>query len=1095
VHGLASYDLFEEIGRGGMGVVYRARQLHLDRIVALKMILLGDGAGAEELRRFREETAALASLQDANIVQIYEVGEDGGRPFFSLEYVDGGNLQEKLKEGLFSVAKAIAILEILARAVHHAHEHGIIHRDLKPSNVLLTKEGVPKITDFGLSKRQAADSSDRTRSGALLGTPAYMAPEQAEGKISAVGRPADIYALGAILYEMLSGRPPFQGDAPLQVLAQVRSEEPVPPSRLRHQLQRDVETICLKCLAKEPAKRYADARALAEDLRRHAEGRPICARPVGRVERLWRWCRRNPALASTGALAAFLVLAVAVVSTLFAVYQSKALKESLDQRNQLARTNEDLERTDEERRRFTRMSALLTVDQALNLAEEGYANRGLVLLAHSLRLAPPEDEELRYAIRRNLGAWRGQVHPLRAVFPWEADAVGAASPGGRIALMQDGEGTAKVWDLFTGLPCGQPLRHEGPIRHAAFSDDGKFVLTGSDDKTARLWEVGSGRPAGPLLRQTRAVERVALSPDGLTALTFSDLGTAQLWAARTGQPLGPPLRHEGRIYSVVFSPDSQVVLTAGEDHTARLWAVETGQPLPPPLPHKDRVTWATFSPNGQMVVTASGDKTARLWAAVTRQPLGPPLPHNAWVMVAMFHPDGKTVFTGSDDGLAQQWDAATGQPVRPPLRHQDAVSTLAFSGDGRVLLTGSRDNTARLWDLARGKPLGSPLQHPWHVQGGTMSRDGHSVLTMEGPEHAARRWAVTPAASSKTVVEQLGILASLGLSPDGRCFATASENGTARLWDAVTGQSLGPWLRHPDKVWAAAVGGDGGVLVTGCVNGTAQLWNSQTGEPLGPPLHHDAEIDGVAVSPDGKTVLTGCYDGKVRLWEAATGKPAGPSLAHPNQIHGVAFSPDGKVIATACEDGKARLWDAATSQLLAALPNAPLWSGVGGTAIACVAFGWDSRMLVTGGYDWKARLWDVNTGKPVGAPLSHQGVVYGVAFSADGKTLATASADQTARLWDTATGKPVGPPMRHAGRLHGVAFAADGKSVLTACEDGTVQRWQIPAPVPGDVDRVVLWSQVITALELDSNGGLRALEAAAWRERRRRLNELGGPPN
>jgi WD40 repeat protein len=1092
-HGLGSYELLEEIGRGGMGVVYRARQLHLDRIVALKMTLLGDCAGAEEVRRFRDEAAALASLQDANIVQIYEVGEDDGRPYFSLEYVDGGNLEQKLKEGLVTVAKAVAILETVARAVHRAHEHGIIHRDLKPSNILLTREGVPKITDFGLSKRQTAAAAERTRSGALLGTPAYMAPEQAEGKTGAIGRPADIYALGAILYEMLSGRPPFQGENPLQVLAQVRSEEPIPPGRLRPQLPRDVETICLKCLAKEPARRYADALALAEDLRRYVEGRPISARPAGRAERLWRWCRRNPALASTAALAATLMLAVAVVSTAFAIYQSTALEE-------LARTNEDLKHTDEQRLRFMRMSTLQTVDQALSLAEEGYANRGLVLLAHSLRLVPPADEELLRAIRRNLGAWRAEVHSLTAIFPRVLDLRERPNQDGWMVLTENGEDTAQLWDVATGLAHGQALRHEARVRFAAFSDDGKFVLTGSDDKTARLWEVAGGRPAGPALRHAKAVERVQLSHDGLTALTFIGPRTAQLWAARTGQPLGAPLHHEGNIHTAFFSPDSRIVLTAGEDNAACLWAADTGQPLPPPLVHKDYVVFASFSHNGQMIVTASKDKSARVWNAATKQPLGPALLHNDWLSIAIFHPDGKTVFAGGNDRLVQQWDVATGQRVGPPMRHRDDVLSLQISDDGRVIVTGGRDHTAQLWDLATRKPFGSPLQHPGLVGWAGMSHDGHSVITTgmghAVPDVTSRFWAISPAVSSKIVVEQLGTLACLGLSPDGRCLVTASENGTVGLWGANSGKPLGPLLRHPDKVWAAAVAGDGCVLVTGCVNGIAQLWNSQNGEPLGPPLRHGAEIDGVAISPDGKTVLTGCYDGKAQLWEAVTGRPAGPPLPHPDKIHGVAFSPDAKLIGTACQDGKARLWDPATGQLLTALPSGtPLWSGVGVPELACLAFSPDSRMLVTGGYDYRARLWDVNTGKPLAIPLPHEDTVYGVAFSADGKTVATASADKTARLWDVVTGKPLGPAMRHAGRLHGVAFEADGKSILTACEDGTVQRWAVPTVVLGDVDRVILWSEVISGLELDANGGLRALDTDAWRERKRQLAALGGPPD
>jgi serine/threonine protein kinase len=305
------YEILGELGRGGMGVVYMARQLRLKRVVALKMILAGLHAGVDAVARFRTEAEAVARLQHPHFVQIYEVGEADGRPYCALEYVDGGSLATRLAGTPLTPHQAARLIETLAMAMQAAHERGIVHRDLKPANVLLTRDGQPKITDFGLAK-QLDTVQGQTRSGAIVGTPSYMAPEQAGGQSKEVGPAADIYALGAILYEMLTGRPPFQAATALDAVRRVLGEEPVPPSRVNVLLPRDLETICLKCLQKEPQRRYASAAALADDLRRFQTGEPILARPVGRWEQLRRWCRHNPALAALVGLSAVSVLLLAV---------------------------------------------------------------------------------------------------------------------------------------------------------------------------------------------------------------------------------------------------------------------------------------------------------------------------------------------------------------------------------------------------------------------------------------------------------------------------------------------------------------------------------------------------------------------------------------------------------------------------------------------------------------------------------------------------------------------------------------------------------------------------------------------------------------
>jgi tetratricopeptide (TPR) repeat protein len=347
------YQVLEELGRGGMGVVYKARQIGLDRVVALKMILAGACAGPEDRARFRTEAEAIARLQHPHIIQIHEVGEYAGRPFYSLEFCPGGSLERKLAGTPLPPQEAAALTEQLARAMAAAHQKGVIHRDLKPANVLLAEDGTPRISDFGLAKR--LDATGQTGTGAVLGTPSYMAPEQAAGQGRVVGPAADVYALGAILYELLTGRPPFRAATPLDTVFQVLSDEPVPPRRLQPKVPRDLEIICLKCLQKEPHRRYGSAEALADDLRRFLDGQAITARPVSSIERAWRWCRRNPIVAALAAAVVVSLLAGIGTATLFAVRawagekQARAEKQRADEEAVAARRQEQL--AQEQRRR------------------------------------------------------------------------------------------------------------------------------------------------------------------------------------------------------------------------------------------------------------------------------------------------------------------------------------------------------------------------------------------------------------------------------------------------------------------------------------------------------------------------------------------------------------------------------------------------------------------------------------------------------------------------------------------------------------------------------------------------------------------------
>jgi WD40 repeat protein len=1062
------YEIVRELGAGGMGIVYLARQVGLKRRVALKMVLAGAHADAEQLERFHFEAEAAARLHHPNIVEIYEIGAREGCPYFSLEYVDGGTLAQRLTGQPHPARRAAELIHTLARAVHDAHQHGIIHRDLKPANVMLTADGVPKITDFGLAKQLDADAR-QTQTGTILGSPCYMAPEQALGKVREVGPATDVYALGAILYELLTGVPPFRADTALDTLQQLLVDEPVRPGRRRPGIPRDLETICLKCLEKAPHRRYATADALVDDLNRFLNYESIKARPLGVPARLWRWCRRKSSLAAALGLAAAAVLVAVGIAVRFAVYQYHAA----------ARLADLLAEVQAGQRQNERLAANLAYEHGQALCEQGDVGQGLLWLVRGLGTAGQADAvRLQDALRANLAGWRSRLHTLAV--RWEHAAplhAVAVSPDGRTVLTGGEDGLARTWEAATGRPVGPTFRHPVRVGAVAFSPDGRAVLLGCDDRTARLWDARTGRPLAPPLRHALGVDAVAFSPDGRTVATGCADGAARLWDARTGQALGRPMRHDNRVVAVAFSPDHRVVLTASWDRTARLWDARTGQPLGPPLAHDEWVVAVAFSPDGRIAVTGCYDRTARLWDVATRRPIGKPLPHLHCVSSVAFSPDGRTLLSGCLDATARLWDAHTGQPIGSLLRHPHIVSAVAFGRDGRSVVTVGFDKTVRVWRIARADAR--VLSHAGFIRQATFSPDGGTILSAS-MDRTARLWDARTGRPRGAAMIHQGAIEAVAFSPDGRAVVTGSFDKTARLWDARTGQPLGPALGHDDGIDAVAFSPDGRTVATGSNDHTARLWDAATSRPLGAPLRHGEQVKAVAFSPDGRAVATASYDRTARLWDARTGSPLGPPLRHRDWVTSVAFSPDGRAVLTASADMTAQLWDAATGRPL----GAPL-RHQGPVSVA--VFGTDGRTVITGGWDRTARLWDAATAAPMHVPMHHLGTLRASAMSPDGRLVLTGSYDRTAQLWDKLTGKPIGPAFRHENQVWFVAFSPDGRTVLTGGQENVARLWSVPPPLRAAPDAIELELQVASGMELADEGTARILTTSAWQERRSRL--------
>jgi WD40 repeat protein len=1062
---LGRFELGPELGRGGCGLVFLAHDPLLGREVAVKVPRAEILATPGWRDRFLREARAAAGLDHPNVVPVYEAGEVGPVCFLVSAYCPGPTLAAWVEQqrGPVPVRTAAGLVAALADGVQHAHGRGVLHRDLKPSNVLLEPlppgtapppDGLaftPRLTDFGLAKLlQEGATTDQTRTGAVLGTVNYMAPEQAAGRSRQVGPTADVYALGAILYELLTGRPPFQGETELDTLRQVRDEESVPIRRLRSAVPRDLETVCLKCLEKEPARRYATVGALADDLRRFLAGEPIRARPPGPAGRVGRWARRNPALAAASGLAAASLAAVVALAIGFAASQADAV----------ARIQHEQQQTKAALALAERRSALLAYDRGLSLCEQGQVGPGMLWLARSLesvgKLPPADAADLEGPARANLAAWRRELMPRRGIFAHDEKGVRAVAycADGRIIATAGWRGTARFWDAATGGPrggsLGDPWAGEDvstgyPVYAAAFSPDGKTILTTSLDRTCHLRDAATGRPTCQPFTTPSAVSSAAFSPDGRALLTGLEDGTALWWDAATARPRDvPPLRHQKSIKAVAFSPDGRTVLTGSADRTACFWETATGKRLGDPLRHGGWVQAVAFRPDGRTAVTGCNDGAVRFWEVATGKPLGSPLPHEDVVGAVAFSPDGGTVLTGCNDRAARLWSVATRQQLRPPLRHENGVGAVAYGPDGRTVLTAGWNEPARLWDAAPPDPPVRTLLHPDQVRAVAFSSDGQTVLT-------------------------------------------GGKDCTARFWDVATGRTVGPTLAHGERVLAVAYSPDGRTVLTGSADSKARLWDAATGALIGQPLLHKAQVNAVAFSPDGHTALTGSDDGTCRFWDARAGKPlAVPPLMYEFQhVQEVAYSPDGGTVSTSDDYSCVCFWTAATGKRLGEPIQHP-------GKVMGLAFRPDGRAVLTGS-NLTAQQWDVATRRALGPPLRHRLPVRAVAYSPDGRTIATAGDDRTARLWDAATGKPVGLPLLHEGEVTALAFSPDGRLLLTGSWDRTARLWPVPDPPTGEPERIRLWVQVLTGMELDEGGTVHVLDAPTWQERRRRLDELGGP--
>jgi WD40 repeat protein/serine/threonine protein kinase len=1030
---IGNYEIIEEIGRGGMGVVCQARQLGLGRTVALKMTLSGDFASQQELARFGAEAEAAARLQHPNIVQIYEVGTHNGLPFFSLEYISDGSLQQTLAGGPLAPRVAAELAETLAQTVHYAHEQGVIHRDLKPANVLLQAIGAvgrgvlgqkdnasqrspaaaiclsafrPKITDFGLAK-QLGDGSELTGTNQIVGTPSYMAPEQANGSRGQVGPACDVYALGAILYEMMTGRPPFRAATALETLEQLRTEEPIAPRRLHRQLPRELETICLKCLEKSPAKRYATAGQLAEDLRRFLAGEPILARPAQIWERAVKWAKRRPAVAGLIGAIALGFLGVtwqwlrAEAQRAGAELSRVAAIEAAD-RAEAARKAEADQRDSTERLLYFRDIALAhheylanNIERAVQLLDACRTDRRGWEWDYLNRLCHQEVLSLQYNDRL-----------LALAFSPDGSRIAAGT--GLWGSNEPGE--VRVWDAATGdeisvIP--QPTSVTG----LSFSSDGKLLAASAvpwerrKQSLVTVWDMTDGSEKLSI-KSVDYVYSVSFGAEAQLALGCTN-GKIKIWDVNARKELLAMSGHSDAVFSLSYRSDGRRLVSGSRDGSVRLWDATDGRELAT-VPGIGDVRTVDFSPADQRVAVgtfgghilmmdASGDRLRQ----IVRHPPA------VGVFSIRFSPDGTLLAIGTRGQGVKLWDAWSGEELRVFRAHLGFATNVAFSPNGRRLASGGNDHQLKVWDLTNDPPLSQlpRSKSGTYVSCIAYSPDGERLAIGYGLKTEARarhpegmRLIIRNGSESILFQGHSDSITSVAFTPNGRRVVTGSKDKTVRLWNASNGATVHVFAGHTGEVADVAISPDGASLATASTDYTLRIWDITAGQEMRTiDQHDDADPTCVAYTRDGQHLVSGGSDGTVRLWNATTGQPVAKWTAARQAVTSLACSLDGRFLAAA-SDQQIYLWPLRGDWDDSAQP---IRTFSGHTdRVSSVAFSPDGQRLVSAGLDFVVRIWDVETGHEAAAFPVTTGRDSAVTFRPDGKQLAL-SAGVALRIWDT----------------------------------------------------------------------------------------------
>lgn len=990
---LGEYELLAWLGGGGMGDVYKARHVRLERIVAIK-VLAGAWLGDKDaVARFHREMRAMGQLAHPNIVTAHDAGEYEGRHFLVMEYIEGEDLAKLVKRsGPLPVRQACEYLLQAARGLASAHGKGIIHRDIKPSNLIVDGTGTIRILDLGLARfdaTSAAMADGLTMVGQVMGTPAFMAPEQTQDTSLADAR-SDLYSLGCTLYYLLTGQALYStGTAMYRLYA--HRELPIPSLREAcPEAPLELERILTRLVAKRPEERYADAGELVRALEgcsHHGprdemveQGHRVMPPALPHAERE-AYTRRQRLLVA-GALAGCTLLAGIIVIV----------------RNQQGKEVGRIQVPD---------------GGSVSVVGEPPPDSGKPVEAAPSAMAPFD------ALRRE------QI------------------PGDELKAAGGGD-AAKAPQELVAILGDSRLHHHAGANCVAFSPVGGLIASGSIDHSVRVWDAAKGRLALPALLVGTGYA-IAFSPDGAKLAVASGVSMIHVRDASDGRPLFNLEGHTDWVSSVAFRPDGKQMASASMDRTVRLWDAETGQLIKTFPPQAAPLHSVAYSADGQWLITGAADgncerpNAARgvkvVSTATQEQVLELEDAEKAgWCVAA--DPKGKHFAGGADDGTVRIWDARTGRMVHLLECHKSGVKALAFSPDGGRLATASHDGTAAVWDVATGRRLATTGTHNWlRVTGVAFSPDGATLATTEsyGP---VRLWNADTGRPLHPDWSTPGTMTAALASPDGRLLATSSEDGSVRFWDfggpapVVRG---GPAV-HGTLVRTLTFSPSGQRLASGTDDGHLTMWDPVDGQKLSQRRGHTGAIDRVTFSPDGRRLATASVDGASKLWDAASGDELRSFPSRKDNPPDVAFLAGGKLLAGITASNHIQVWDIATGNVVRTLESPQ--------TIFRITASPDGSHLAAGTEDGEIVVWDTATGGKTATLSGHTRSVESVAFSPDGRQIASASLDGTIRLCDVETGEPLRAIRLFEGQGHSnyfrAAFSPDGRHLITANGNGTV---------------------------------------------------------
>ena len=1018
---IPGYLIESELGRGGMGVVYKARRVRLNRIVAIKMILAGEHAGPEASVRFLAEAEVIARVQHPNIVQIFHIDEHGGLPYFEMEFLGGGSLADRLDGQPRPPRVAASLVVKLARGVAAAHLAGVVHRDIKPGNILLANDGTPKVADFGLAKSLAA-SSGLTRTDSILGSPSYMAPEQAEGKAREVGPTADVYALGAILYEQLTGRPPFVGATVLDTLHQVKSSEPVSPSRLVPGLPRDVETIVRKCLEKSPGRRYATAADLADDLERFLSGSPIVARPVPFWERGWKWAARRPSVALLG----LALVATAATAMALGVVSYGEIQDALgDARDEHARAV--LARAEESTARQRAEAARVAADAARDAA-----------MAETYRASISEARALRAS---HLPGWRdaalGNLARLAVLPTSRRDLVELRSEVvaclgefdiREVARFQAPQGSAFGLDFLADGRTLASAHRNGSVQLWDVDRPASIGVVSASANSSRAW--GAPEPNEPWPTVRRRPDGRGLFVNGRGLGLGSVEGPDLLRAPR-------PSVRAGSSESCAIAPDAtgRRVAVGFLDGRVEVLDVETTARIAVDRAEAPRAF--AIRGDGRQIAVAGPNATVRL-----RSLDGPSLPfvigrHRTRVAALAYSPDGTTLATASDDGAIVLWDLARREWLFSLVGHKGRVNALTFSADGEWIATASDDHTVRLWEARGGREL-AVLEQPSFVMAVAFSPDGGSLATACIFDDSIRLYRIKGRSERLRLRGHTAGVERVAFHPRLDRLASGDVTGRIILWDAADGRPLRVWKAQNGYIGALGFSPDGSILASGGGRGgeSFRLWNPLSGSALRGFSGHQSFPTALTFDGPGRRIATADVSGYIRVWDVATGASVRPPSSISAQIHALAFVDDDRRLLVQAYQGPTWLLDAAGIEPPRSVAT------VGGGAVLAVD---PARVrAVVGGAtgDLTAvSLPDLTPGLRVEG--LHVGPIHKLVLSPDRTTLASGGEDRRVVLSDAATLRPLVRFPPRFGRVKSLAFDATGTRLAVSGIDSDIAVWDL----------------------------------------------------